>query len=580
MQRLVGISLAILLAASVIPASFSSNSAYAVETIKTFDGNDYIDVPSSSSLQLAQFVTEVRFRISELPSERGYMISKGANGDSDNLDHNYAMYVTKLGKIGGGFKATDGTSYYIYSESPVTLSTWHVAKLIYDGFELKLKVDDKPVATLAVKKTADSSGTGPLRVGANANAEERFFSGDMDYVKVLDRSTFKKVYFNDFVGTAPDPDPVPDPDPTPVPDPDPTPVPDPDPTPTPDPTPDPSGSDCSDVPVKNFHGVVFVDGTLGKSEKEASGVVLTEYVTSSMKYIKANGFNAVRVPFYWEAYVNNPTVFMQELELVAKTAQQYDICVFFDNHHFYSSSYWNLQVEGKSDGRGFPSFVVKNFPARDNDYIKTAGPFWSAFLSNSISINGKSVWDVQADFFKLVIAKVDKYSSVAGYEILNEPHLFDSTQYEKLGNYNTYMAKQIRGVSDKKIFFDRETTRGFSREPSLEPKIFPKGVTGLVYAPHMYTIPYPGTQADKQIKNFKTWADAAGTEVLIGEMGAENSADAVQYLKVLKSYGFGWTAHSWKKSGSGGLGHSLYESETVPPTEALKIMAGALETVY
>ncbi|MCI0558066.1 MAG: glycoside hydrolase family 5 protein, partial [Nitrososphaera sp.] len=311
-----------------------------------------------------------------------------------------------------------------------------------------------------------------------------------------------------------------------------------------------------------------------------SAIVLTDYVTESMEYIEKNGFNAARVPFYWEAYVNDPATFMAEIDLIAKSAQEHDICVFFDNHHFYTSSYWNLQVEGKSEGRGFPSFVVKNFPAKNNDYIQTAGPFWNAYLSNNISVNGRSVWDVQADFIKSVINKVDKYNSVAGYEILNEPHLFDKTHYEKLGNLNTFMAKEIREVTDKKIFFDRETTRGFSREPSMEYKIVPQGVSGLVYAPHLYSIPYPGTQGEKQIKNFKTWSQQWGTEVLIGEMGAETSKDAETYLSVLKANGFGWTAHSWKKSGSGGLGHSLYESDTTEATTALKILVAAMNKVY
>ncbi len=568
----------VILVASITPSLFTTNVAYAIETVRTFDGSDYLDVPSSSSLQLPQFVAEVKFRINELPSERGYMVSKGANGDAENLDHNYALYVTKLGKLGGGFKASDGTYHYVYSENPVSLSTWHVAKLVYDGAELKIKVNDNTAGSLVVNKNPDSDDTGPMRIGANANDDERFFDGDMDYVKILDRSTFKKVYFNDFGGSTPDP--TPDPEPEPTPDPEPDPEPEPEPEPTPDPTPTPSGTDCSDIPVKNFRGVVFNDGTLGKNEDEGGATVLTEYVTQSMKYIKANGFTAVRVPFYWEAYVANPTTFMAELDLIAKTAQQNNLCIFLDNHHFYTTSYWNLQVEGKSDGRGFPSFVVKNFPAKNNDYIQSAGPFWNAFLSNSISVNGRSVWDVQADFFKLVINKVDHYESVAGYEILNEPHLFDKTHYDKLGNYNTYMAKEIREVTDKKIFFDRETTRGFAREPSLEPKIVPRGVTGLVYAPHMYTIPYPGTQAEKQIKNFKTWSQNWGTEVLLGEMGADTQKDAEQYLSVLKAYGFGWTAHSWKKSGSGGLGHSLYESDTAPATEALKIMRAAMNAVY
>jgi hypothetical protein len=77
---------------------------------------------------------------------------------------------------------------------------------------------------------------------------------------------------------------------------------------------------------------------------------LTSYVTESMKHIRLSGFNAVRVPYYWEAYVNDPASFMAELELIAKQAQANNICVIFDNHHFNTSSYWNLQVEGKSDG--------------------------------------------------------------------------------------------------------------------------------------------------------------------------------------------------------------------------------------
>ena len=66
------------------------------------------------------------------------------------------------------------------------------------------------------------------------------------------------------------------------------------------------------VPVKNFKGVVFMDGTLGKDEGSGKATVLTSYVTESMKHIRLSGFNAIRVPYYWEAYVNDPTSFMAE----------------------------------------------------------------------------------------------------------------------------------------------------------------------------------------------------------------------------------------------------------------------------
>jgi aryl-phospho-beta-D-glucosidase BglC (GH1 family) len=335
---------------------------------------------------------------------------------------------------------------------------------------------------------------------------------------------------------------------------------------------------CSNIAVKNFHGVVFHDGTLGKREKAPSGKVLTQYVTEALGYIKMHGLNAIRVPYYWEAYVNNPTVFMQEIELIAKVAQSKGICVVFANFHYYTSSYWNLEVEGTTAGRGFPSFVVKTFPTKDN-YLHTAGPFWNAFLSNNIYIDGKKVWDVQFAFLSKVINKVKGYNSVAGFEIINEPHLFNKQMYEKLGNYHTYMAKKIRSITDKKIYFVRETAWGFQRDPTLEYKIVPKGVSGLVYAPHTYAVPTPGTNGMKQLNNFKTWSQQWGTQVFIGEWSADTKSEAVAFLKVFKDYGFGWSYMSWKK-GAKGLGGALYDSDKTAPTQDLADLKAAMNLVY
>jgi len=735
---MLGVTLAVILTASVVPAAFNMRSAYA-ETFRSFDGNDYVEVSSSPDLQLSKFTIETKFRIQDLSTLRGYIVSKSAGSGDGNLDHNYALFVTKYGTLGGGFKSTDGKYYYIYSWPPLSQDTWHTATLIYDGSLLRLKVDGELERKLTVSKTPDSSGTGPLMVGGHSNEKERFFVGDIDYISIVDRRDYDRVYFNDFSSTATPSNNAPvasndsditdenvstktgvlsndndidgdlltvmsvtnPPHGTATINGDGTVTYKPDlnyvgtdsyqytvsdgnggsdtatvsmqvrdvsstsnnPPNAVDDTagttkgtavttgvlsndndvdgdaltissmtnppngsvtknsggtitykpntgfvgtdsyqytisdgaltdtakvtisvsdtapPPPSGSDCSDIPVKNFRGVVFTDGTLGKKERSTSGTVLTAYVTESMKYIKSNGFNAIRVPYYWEAYVNNPTVFMQELELVAKTAEDNDICVVFANFHYYTSSHWDLVVEGKSGGRGFPSFVVDDFPKRNNDYEDTAGPFWNAFLSNNIMINGKNVWDVQAEFIKKVINKVDQYDSVAGFEIMNEPHLFDKAQYDKLGNYHTYMAKEMREVTSKKIFFDRETTRDIPREPSLEYKIVPRGVTGLVYGVQLYSVPTSGSVAMKQINNFEQWSKEWGTEVFIGEMAADTQSEIETFLSVLKSKGFGWTWYAWKRSGSG-IGESVFESSAVEANTVLKLLEAAIQKIY
>ncbi|MGI0034556.1 MAG: Ig-like domain-containing protein, partial [Nitrososphaera sp.] len=569
-------ALAVILTASVMPASLNMRAAYA-ETFATFDGNDYVQVSSSPDLQLPKFTIEVKFRIQDLSSAREYLVSKAAGTGVGAIDHNYALYVTKYGSIAGGFRATDGNYYYVYSWQLQSLATWHVATLDYDGSQLTLEIDNKLARKLKVGSNPDTSGTGPMYIGRNSNGQNGFFVGDVDYVSIIDGRDNQKVYFNDFgtstpANTAPvasndwgwtykntskktnalsndsdldgdtltitsatDPskgsatnngdgtitympdmnfvgtdsyqyiisdgkggtdtasvtiqvrdtttnnppnavndstgttkntqvttnvlsnDSDPDGDTLTI-----TSVTNPphgsavknsggtvtytpdtgfvgtdsyqytisdgaatdtatvtvsvsDPAPPP-----PTGSDCSDMPVKNMRGVVFNDGNLEKGERAKSGTVLTGYVTESFKYIKSNGFNTIRVPYYWEAYVNNPTVFMEELDLVARTADTYDLCVVFANFHFHTTSYWGID-----HGKGFPSFMVKNFPNKNNNYIATAGPFWDAFLSNSIVVNGRNGWDLQGDFIKSVISKVDHYGSVAGYEILNEPHLFN-----------------------------------------------------------------------------------------------------------------------------------------------------------
>jgi aryl-phospho-beta-D-glucosidase BglC (GH1 family) len=408
---------------------------------------------------------------------------------------------------------------------------------------LRLQIDGTTVASKSVGKNADKAGTGPLRIGANANALGSFFVGDMDYVKIVDRTTSTTVYNNSFG----------------------------------------SATNCGNTAVKNFKGVVFIDNTLGRHEDGGPSTLppsTQEYVIESMQYIKKNGFNAIRVPYYWEAYVYDEAAFIARIDLIAKTAQSQGLCVVFSNFHYYTSSFWELEVEGKSSGRGFPSLVVGGYPAVDGDYIATAGPFWTDFLSNNIVIGGKKVWDVQFDFMKIVINKVKGYSSVAGFELLNEPHLFSKDQYDKLGNYHTYMAKKIRSITDKKIFFDRETTRGFPRDPNLEYKIVPDGVSKLVYAPQLYAVPTTGSNGMKQIENFKKWSDQWGTEVFICEWGADDQDDVEAFLKAFKANGFGWSAYSWRNSGSSGLGVTLYESSSVPPTQGLQVLVSAMDTVY
>lgn len=340
--------------------------------------------------------------------------------------------------------------------------------------------------------------------------------------------------------------------------------------------------ECSTLPMEELRGVVFMDSVLSNREKGGTFLAPNNYVEESMRHISMRGMNLVRVPFYWEAYVNNSAAFVEELKVVARSAAENDICVIFDNHHWYTSSHWGIGTIGDASGRGFPSFVVRDFPvlASESTYQSTAAPFWAAFLRNEIIIDGKSVWDLQMEFLAVVISEVDQFDNVVGYEILNEPHLFDASQYEDLGNYHTYIAREIRELTDKRIFFNREVTVGFQRLPALEYKIVPQYVSGVVYAPHIYSELNGESRAEEQLAKFKEWSEDWGVQVLIGEWSASSQDETDMYVNAFKENEFGWTYYSWTPIQSRGKGVSLYDAELAPSTEGLKQLSASIERVH
>jgi aryl-phospho-beta-D-glucosidase BglC (GH1 family) len=75
----------------------------------------------------------------------------------------------------------------------------------------------------------------------------------------------------------------------------------------------------------------------------SAGSLPANYYEDSFRILSEAGMNHVRYTVYWEAYVVNPTSFMNELQMVANTADKYGIKVIYDNHQFHTSSYLNPQ---------------------------------------------------------------------------------------------------------------------------------------------------------------------------------------------------------------------------------------------
>jgi len=54
---------------------------------------------------------------------------------------------------------------------------------------------------------------------------------------------------------------------------------------------------------------------------------------------------------------------------------------------------------------------------------------------------------------KKIVKIVDHHKSTLGYEILNEPQVHISDEWQKIGKYNSFITNQIRKVTDKTIVY-------------------------------------------------------------------------------------------------------------------------------
>ncbi len=191
-----------------------------------------------------------------------------------------------------------------------------------------------------------------------------------------------------------------------------------------------------------------------KENREDTPLPPATYFDESFKLLSEAGLNHVRFLFYWEAYEKNPQGFMNELEQVANAADKYGIKVIYDNHQWHTSSWLEKR------GTGFPTALFANnsqqYPMNSGgkEGEPVAKLWWSNFWDGTIKDGqGNDAWTLLADFYKKVVATVDSHESTLGYEILSEPHVESSDQWEKVGSFNSFMTDELRSVTQKIIVY-------------------------------------------------------------------------------------------------------------------------------
>jgi hypothetical protein len=176
--------------------SYSSNYGSTVVTSTDYApsyklrGTNYFDVPDSTSLRLQKFSVASWFKTSTAFKSDAVIVNKGGFGpDTKGQNLNYGLWMDSAHKVKGGFEAENGADIFVTSSSGgYNNGVLHYAVVTYDGSRLRLYVDGVEVASKSVSSIPDKTGSQALRIGANSWAADRYFTGEIDEVRVWSRA--------------------------------------------------------------------------------------------------------------------------------------------------------------------------------------------------------------------------------------------------------------------------------------------------------------------------------------------------------------------------------------------------------
>ena len=232
--------------------------------------------------------------------------------------------------------------------------------------------------------------------------------------------------------------------------------------------------------------------------------------------------------------MRNPAAFMAEMQTVADVADKWGIRVLYANDQFDTSSWL-----GPKTATGFPSSLFENNPTYPYGTGGGTGPkdhtakkWWDDWIDRKIKDqDGNDGWSLQIEFLKQIVNTVDNHNSTLGYEILNEPHVNDASQWEKIGKYNTYVVDELRTLTKKLIFYDRqvpsELDGPIGANPENMAKMAPAKKENVIFKATIFGLPSDGTYAEARLHYYAKAAEIAQVPLCICEFNLRSFGESV-----------------------------------------------------
>ncbi len=151
-------------------------------------GTNYYEVSDRPQLSLTNFTLQTQFRTVAPPpaSQVSMIVNKGGFGsEAAGQNMNYGIWIDSNGYLNGGFEATSGADYFANSTTTVNDGKWHTANVTFNGNALILTLDGVEIARTNTTVKPDTTGNQPLRIGANSQSADRYFTGEVDYVQIF-----------------------------------------------------------------------------------------------------------------------------------------------------------------------------------------------------------------------------------------------------------------------------------------------------------------------------------------------------------------------------------------------------------
>jgi Cellulase (glycosyl hydrolase family 5) len=363
----------------------------------------------------------------------------------------------------------------------------------------------------------------------------------------------------------------------------------------------------SNANMPTLMGVAMRGNHTSEKETEANDIVPpSDYYEESFKLIHDAGLNHVRYLLYWESYVRNPSLFMQELETVADIADRWGIKVLYDNHQWHTSSWL------ESRATGFPSFLYEYSPQLEmesggNTNDEGASIWWTDWWNRSVrDANGNDGWSQLAGFLTTLVNALDNHPSTIGYEILSEPQIHSDDQWEKVGQFNTFMVNELRKVTQKTIAFSQQVPASINAQnidviPENQAKMAPDNKNNVVFKISLYGVSTDSFQKAR-LDGLVEAAQLMGVPLYVGEWNnvvrereggvfriSPEASDLTQeetnlFLQDFKRLGvWGWAYWQWNFNSHRVPNFNLIligESGSVQPTKYYYQLQTATANVY